>query len=56
MKMVKEDEYGCSTFYTCMNMEHSNLSKSFHEGEWVKREINVGDKLNCGYIYISTDI
>jgi hypothetical protein len=29
MKRVKEGEHGWGAFYTCMTMEHWNLSKSF---------------------------
>jgi hypothetical protein len=28
-RKIKEGEYGWGTFYTCMNMEHWNLSEPF---------------------------
>jgi hypothetical protein len=38
--------------WICMNMAHWNLSKSFQEGEWEKREFNGGDEPNYGTIHV----
>jgi hypothetical protein len=55
MKRVKESEYGDVLSIQCVNMERWNLSKSFQEGEWGKRENNGRDEPNWGTIYVHID-
>jgi hypothetical protein len=56
MQRVKEGECDRGTFYTCTNVEHWNLLKSFSEGEWGRRENKGGDEPKWDIIYIFTEM